>query len=67
MEGGFLADDEWVNVAEEWQREIAERGVSKIDEFIKEKLQQWRSAEVNIAITGNSGTGKSSFTNAIRE
>ena len=67
MEGGFLADDEWVNVAEEWQREIAERGVSKIDEFIKEKLQQWRNAEVNIAITGNSGTGKSSFTNAIRE
>jgi len=53
MERDFPANDEWVNVAEEWQREIAESGVSKIDEFIKEKLQQWRSVEVNIAITGN--------------
>ena len=60
-------DYDWANLEEEMNEEIKESGVSNIDEFVKEKLQQWKSVEVNIAITGNSGAGKSSFTNAIRE
>ena len=68
MANDFVADDEWVNVEmEELQREIDESGVAKIDEFVRKKLQQWKSVEVNIAVTGVSGAGKSSFTNAIRE
>ena len=60
-------DYDWANLEEEMNEEIKESGVWNIDEFVKEKLQQWKSVEVNIAITGNSGAGKSSFTNAIRE
>ena len=60
-------DYEWANLEEEMYEEIKESGVSNIAEIVKEKLQQWESVEVKIAITGNSGAGKSSFTNAIRE
>ena len=68
MASDFVGDDEWVNVEmEELQREIEESGIAKIDEFVRRKLQHWRSVEVNIAVTGDSGAGKSSFTNAIRE
>ena len=68
MASDFDADDEWVNVEmEELQREIDESGVAKIDDFVRMRLQEWESVEVNIAVTGVSGAGKSSFTNAIRE
>ena len=69
MMAGLSSDiDVWVNDAmKEFQRKMDESGVAKIDEFVKEKLQQWKSVEVNIAVTGNSGAGKSSFINAIRE
>ena len=68
MASDFVGDDEWVNVEmEELQREIDESGVAKIDEFVRKRLQQWESVEVNIAVAGDSGAGKSSFTNAIRE
>ena len=64
----LIGDDGWVNIEmKELQREIDESGVSKIDEFVRKRLEQWRHVEVNIAVTGDSGTGKSSFTNAIRE
>ena len=52
---------------EELQRLIDESGVAKIGEFVRKKLEQWKSVKVNIAVTGDSGAGKSSFTNAIRE
>ena len=46
---------------------VKENGVSNIEEFIKDKLESWRRVEVNIAIAGSPGAGKSSFINAIRE
>ena len=51
----------------ELEREIEESGVSNIEEFFRKRLEKWRDVEVNIAITGDSGSGKSSFINAIRE
>lgn len=52
---------------EDVQGYVDENGVSNIDEFFKNKLEGWRDVEVNIAISGSSGAGKSSFINAIRE
>ena len=52
---------------EELQEEVDENGVSNVEEFFKKRLERWREVEVNIAITGDSGTGKSSFINTIRE
>ena len=52
---------------EELEKEIEVSGVSNIEEFFRKRLEKWRDVEVNIAITGDSGSGKSSFINAIRE
>lgn len=63
-----FGDDDWVEVEkEEFKREIDENGVSKIEDFLRKRLEKWREVEVNIAVTGDSGVGKSSFINAIRE
>ena len=35
-------------------------------EFLKEMLDTWKKTEFHIGVTGNLGTGKSSFVNAIR-
>ena len=48
------------------KNEIEESGVSNITEFLRKRLENWREVKVNIAITGFSGSGKSSFINAIR-
>jgi len=45
----------------ELKKQIEESGVSNVE------VEKRREVEVNIAITGDSGSGKSSFINAIRE
>ena len=63
-----LMDTSWeVLTQEEIKGYVEEHGLSRIKEFFKKKLQRWQEVEVNIAITGDSGVGKSSFINAIRE
>ena len=52
---------------EEVQGFVDENGISNIEEFFKNQLESWRGVQVNIAISGSSGAGKSSFINAIRE
>ena len=65
---GHESLESWeLNQIEELQEEVDEKGVSNVKEFFKKRLDRWREVEVNIAITGNSGVGKSSFINAIRE
>ena len=51
---------------EELQHEINVNGVSNIEAFLRKRLEKWREVDVNIAVTGDSGAGKSSFINAIR-
>ena len=63
----FLSECEIVDLTEELKKEIEESGVSNIEEFFRKCLENWRGAEVNIAVTGESGSGKSSFINAMRE
>jgi putative ribosome biogenesis GTPase RsgA len=45
---------------------IKQKGVGGIEEFLKEKFQGSKDVKIRFAITGNSGTGKSAFINAIR-
>ena len=52
--------------ADEIQKYFEQNGMSDISGFLKEKLDTWKKTEVHIGITGDSGTGKSSFANAIR-
>ena len=61
-------EDDFVKIEmKELQREIDVSGVTNIKEFLRKRLERWREVKVNIAITGDSGSGKSSFINAIRE
>lgn len=62
-------DWEQVNAedAKEVQEYIEQHGVSNIEELLKRKLDGWQEVEVNIGITGDSGAGKSSYINVIRE
>ena len=66
-----MADSsEWVILSdkdtEEIKKYVEQNGVSKIDELLQKKLEEWRDVDVSIGITGDSGAGKSSFINAIR-
>ena len=63
---GDLNEWEAIEMAE-LEKEIEACGVSNIEEFFRKRLEKWLEVEVNFAITGDSGTGKSSFINAIRE
>ena len=63
-----LMDTDWgVLTQEEIKGYVEEHGLSQIKEYFKTKLERWQEVGLNIAITGDSGVGKSSFINAIRE
>jgi ribosome biogenesis GTPase A len=47
-------------------KEIGKLNMSEIETFFKDELNKWKDVEINIAITGTPGVGKSSFINAIR-
>ncbi|XP_015768738.1 PREDICTED: interferon-inducible GTPase 5-like, partial [Acropora digitifera] len=65
--GAKCLEDDVVKIEmEELEHEIDVNGVSDIEDFLRKRLEKHREVEVNIAITGNSGAGKSSFINAIR-
>ena len=48
------------------RKHVKENGVSGIQEFLRKKLDGSKDVKIQFAITGNSGTGKSAFINAIR-
>ena len=52
---------------DELKRTYSSSGPSGLLCKLKDKLNHWKSQSLNIAIIGESGTGKSSYINAIRE
>ena len=54
---------------QEFQKEVEKNGLrlDSIPKFLKSKKDGWKDVELQIAITGDSGAGKSSFINTIRE
>ena len=58
---------DWASIyRDEVKDHVVQRGVSDIDKFLNHMLKRWQDTEVNIGITGDSGTGKSSFINSFR-
>lgn len=44
---------------------IKKHGVEGINAFLENALEKWKEADINIAVVGNSGSGKSSFINTV--
>ena len=60
------ANDSIERSFEESKKVFEESGEQRAYEFMVRRLQEWRNTEINLAVTGNAGVGKSSFVNAIR-
>jgi len=66
--GGFdLTDLESISKhdIDAFQKAFTSDGVEGVRGFFTEKLE-WKNIQLNVAVIGNSGVGKSSFINAIR-
>ena len=54
---------------QDFQEEVEKNGLrnpNSTAKFFKSKMDGWKEVQVDIAITGDSGAGKSSFINTIR-
>ncbi|XP_028404265.1 interferon-inducible GTPase 1-like [Dendronephthya gigantea] len=51
----------------EIEKLLAKSGIMGVQHMMDERLKRWEDVKINLAILGNSGSGKSSFINAIRE
>lgn len=45
---------------------VKKHGVEGIDTFLEDALEKWKQVDINIAVVGISGSGKSSFINTVR-
>lgn len=52
--------------ADELNDYVELNGVSKVDEYVSSKLDDWKEVEIHFAVCGVSGSGKSTFINSIR-
>lgn len=48
------------------QRRFSNGGITAVKRSIIENFERWSESDINVAVTGNSGVGKSSFINSIR-
>ena len=48
------------------RRHVEKFGLTGIEELLKRNLELCKDIEINIGVTGNAGSGKSSFINPIR-
>ena len=55
-----------LNVLREYKHVFENGGMSTLKNKVDEDINMWKKVPVNIAITGNSGVGKSSFINTFR-
>ena len=45
---------------------VKKHGVEGITTFLENALEKWKEEDINIAVVGNSGSGKSTFINTVR-
>jgi len=60
--GWELLDEDY----EELKKAIESGGVQECVQLMEQKRDGWKTIDLNVAVVGNSGVGKSSFINAIR-
>ncbi|XP_052776364.1 T-cell-specific guanine nucleotide triphosphate-binding protein 2-like [Mya arenaria] len=58
----MISDEE----TEEYKRILKETGYTAFREKLEDTINGWKTIQINIAVTGESGTGKSAFINSFR-